>query len=118
MRQNVLFADVLHKLRVLEELRRLAASATEQNDPPGFPKPVIQRFQGMQARSVDRGHVPKAQNHNGCELRQIHGLLKQLLGRAEEEWTVNAQNADVPRYLLVLEDVRPAILDIFGCNSG
>src|SRR4051794_12028181 len=67
----------------------------------------------METRGIDRGHITQPHNHNGRKCVEISGRLPQLLRGSKQKRPVNPKNGNIPGNLLVLQDMRAAIPNIF-----
>ena len=85
VRHDIVRADVLHELGLVEEGRGLLPRAAQNQHPARFPQALVQLFQRMQPGGIDRGHVPQPQDHDGGEGRQVGGDVGELVGHAEEK---------------------------------
>jgi hypothetical protein len=67
MRQDVLGADMLDELGLLEELGGLVPRAAEDQRPSGPGQAIAEGLQNVQAGRIDGRHVPQAQNQDRRE---------------------------------------------------
>ena len=71
-------------------------------------------LQGVDARRIESGHIPKTQNHHIPKCVQILRGVRQFFCSPEEKRTVDAEDGHVRGNVLVLQDVRLPILQVFG----
>ena len=112
VRAHVLRARHLDETRLLHHGLRLLPRAAEYRGPTRRPQPQRQIFERAQAGGVDRRHVAQPKDHDGRQLVDPIGDALQLVGGAEEERTVDAEDRHVVGDVLVLQDVHPAILQV------
>ena len=71
-------------------------------------------LKGVDACYVECRHVAKTQYYHVPKPSQVLGGLRQLFGCPKEKRTVNAEDGHVRGNVLVLEDVRLPILQVFA----
>ena len=59
-------------------------------------------FQRKQSGSVERGHVAQAQYHDRRKGMQIFRHHRNLVGRAKQEWSVDAEDRSVVGDIVIL----------------
>ena len=69
-------------------------------------------LQCVQSCTVDRGHVPQAQDHHFGECVDIAFQVRQLVGRTKEERTVNSIDRDVVGNVVQLKAVGSPVGDV------
>ena len=123
MRKHILSSYVFQKVRARDELRRLIARATKQKRLACFMQAIGELLKSVDTGRVERSRIPKAQYHHVSKLPQVFSSFRELLGRSEEKRAMNAENGHVRGNVLVLQDVRLPILQVFardrrdGCRS-
>ncbi len=118
MGEDVVAPHVVDKGGLLQEPGRLIPRATEQQRTTGLPQPVGELLQRVQPRRIDGRRVAQPQDHHRRKPVEIRRLLHQLVRGPEQEGPVDAQDRDVRRHLLILEDVRAPALDVLLGHRG
>lgn len=77
MGQDILRADMLDEVRLLEQPRRLVARAAKQQHFPCLVYAFGEDFDGVQSGAIDGGHVAQTQDDHLIEAPEIGGLLRQ-----------------------------------------
>src|SRR6266540_2231713 len=116
MRMDVFPSDMLDKLSLMHELRRLMPRATEDQRAPGLLQTVTERLQSVQPRRVYSRHISQTQHDDWREPRHICSLLGKLLGSAEQERAMDSQDVHVNRHILILQNVRTSVFDVLFGN--
>ena len=106
--QMLRLADVLVELGLLHQRRRLRQRAAQDQLPPGAVELVGEILERAQAGRVDRGHVAQPDDDDRLEVVDVVDDVRNLVGGAEQERSVDAEDGDVRRNVLVLQDVRRA----------
>src|SRR5690242_19708772 len=91
----------------------LLPSATENQRSIGRFELASNFFQSKQAGSIQRGHVAQAKNHNRGQCMDLLGYERELLRRAEQERSMDAEDGGVIGDVFVLQDVDASVLDVF-----
>ena len=86
----------------------LLRRAAQDQLPAAAVEPVREILERAQTGGVDRRHVPQSHDHDRRELVDVIGDTRDLVGRAEQERPVDAEDGDVVGNLLVLQDVDAA----------
>src|SRR6185437_1462236 len=115
---DVFRANVLFKLGLFHELGGLWRSAAQDQSPAGSMDAIGQIFQSANSGGVNRGHVAQANDDDGGQLRNALYQFIHLVGGAKQEWPVDAENGDVRRNFLVLQDVNASLFHICVGNLG
>ena len=109
---DVLVPDVLVELRFLHHPPRLRSRAAEHQAAPGRVQRVREVLNRLEARGIDGRHVPEPEDDDLRQPIEVAGDALELVGRAEQERPVDAEDGDVVRDVLVLEDVHAAAFDV------
>src|SRR3954469_20367261 len=109
---DILRTHMLFELRLSHELGWLFASATQDECASGFLQCVRDVLECLEAGGVNGGHVAQPQNDDRWQVFQLILDNRDLLGSAEQEWAMDAEDAEVVWNGLVLQDVHAAFIDI------
>ena len=109
---NVAAPDVVLKFGLMQETGGLLSRTAKNEAAPGTVDQVRQILQSLQAGGVDRRHVSQAQNDDRGQIRKAADDRFDLVCRSEEKRPVNAEDRDVRRDVLVLQDVGVPLLEI------
>jgi hypothetical protein len=78
----------------------------QEHGSAGVVEPSGKLLDGVNASGVDRRHVAQAQDNDRGEGLQIRRCFDQFLRRAEEKWTMNAQQRNVWGHDAPLQNMR------------
>ena len=115
---DVFRADVAFEFGMLHEFGGLFAGATEEEMAAGGVEAVGEFADGAEASGVDGGHVAKTEDDDGREGTDVVGDFLELVGGAEEKWSVNAIDDGVVGDVLALEDVDGAVSNVIAGDAG
>src|SRR5579871_1249852 len=107
---------MFQKIGACDKPRWLISRAAEKKCFAGFAETIGELLQCVDAGCVKRSHIPKAQDHNISKWPQISGRFCKLLRCREKKWSVNTENGDIGGNVLVLENMRLPIFQIFACD--
>ena len=92
---------------------RLFSRPAENQAAARFMHRIREFLQSLQSRGINSGHISKAKNNDGRQLRQAGSHFVQLVGGAEKKWPMDTKDRHVIGNLLVLENVHVTFANVF-----
>jgi hypothetical protein len=102
----------------VDDVAGLVARSAEEEGAAGLVQASVELLKGVDAGGVEGGHIAEAEDDDIAEGVQIAGGFGELFCRAEEERSVDAEDADVGGNLFVLKNMRLSVAQVFGGDGG
>ncbi len=118
VREDVVCADVLDEIGLLEKLRGLVAGAAEQQRPAGFRQALAKTSSACRPVASMAVMLRRRRITTARKAVEVRGGFGKFLGGAEEEGPVDAQDGDVRRGLACPGERAAWPSRMYSCVTG
>src|SRR5215472_10614926 len=97
---------------LMNQRGRLLARATKNQGSLARLQLLGDFLESKQPGGIERRHIAQPQDNYWRQLMDVLGDHRDLVGRAEQEWSVNTEDGGVVRNVLILENVDASIFNV------